>query len=172
MAVGFIGLGIMGRPMAANLLAAGQDLVVWNRSAPAVAHLASLGAAAAADVAEVFERSEAVLLMLAGGAGVDATLPRGTEELVGLVRGRTVVHLGTTSPAFSVALGREVEAAGGAYAEAPVSGSRPVAESGELVVMLAGEPASGLASHPFSRRSAGRSSRRVRSAARCSPSWR
>jgi 3-hydroxyisobutyrate dehydrogenase len=141
MAVGFIGLGIMGRPMAANLLAAGQDLVVWNRSAPALDHLASLGASPAVDVAEVFERSAVVLLMLAGERGVDATLPRGTEELAGLVRGRTVVHLGTTSPSFSVALAREIEAAGGSYAEAPVSGSRPVAESGELVVMLAGEPA-------------------------------
>jgi 3-hydroxyisobutyrate dehydrogenase len=141
MAIGFIGLGIMGRPMAANLLAAGQDLVVWNRSAPAAAHLASLGAATAVDVAEVFARSEVVLLMLAGERGVDATLPRGTEALADLVRGRTVVHLGTTSPSFSVALGREVVAGGGSYAEAPVWGSRPVAESGELVVMLAGDPA-------------------------------
>ena len=141
MAVGFIGLGLMGRPMAANLLAAGQELVVWNRSAPAVAQLASLGARTASDVAEVFEHSDVILLMLAGEHGVDATLPRGTAELAGLVRGRTVVHLGTTSPSFSVALGREVEAAGGWYAEAPVSGSRPVAEAGELVVMLAGDPA-------------------------------
>jgi 3-hydroxyisobutyrate dehydrogenase len=141
MAIGFIGLGIMGRPMAVNLLAAGQDLVVWNRSAPALTHLASLGAGTAADVAEVFARCEVVLLMLAGEHGVDATLPRGTEALAALVRGRTLVHLGTTSPGFSIALGREVEAAGGSYAEAPVSGSRPVAESGELVVMLAGEPA-------------------------------
>jgi 3-hydroxyisobutyrate dehydrogenase len=141
MAVGFIGLGIMGRPMAANLVAAGQDLVVWNRSAPAVDHLVGLGATPAADVAEVFRRSEVVLLMLAGETGVDATLPRGSVRLAHQVRGRTVVHLGTTSPAFSVALGREVEAAGGSYAEAPVSGSRPVAEAGQLVVMLAGEPA-------------------------------
>src|SRR4051812_18275298 len=118
MTVGFIGLGIMGRPMAANLVAAGQDLVVWNRSAPAVAQLARLGATTAADVGEVFARCDVVLLMLAGERGVDATLPRGTKELAALVRGRTVVHLGTTSPAFSVALAREVEAAGGWYAEA------------------------------------------------------
>lgn len=140
MALGFIGVGIMGRPMAGHLLAAGHELVVWNRSRPAVDHLVGLGARAARDVSEVFERSEVVLLMLAGEDGIDATLPRGSDAFAELVAGRTVVHLGTTSPAFSVRLGDEVQAAGGWYAEAPVSGSRPVAEAGQLVVMLAGAP--------------------------------
>lgn len=140
MVVGFVGLGVMGRPMAANLLAAGHELVVWNRSEPALIHLAGLGAVPATGVREVFDLAEVVLLMLAGEEGVDATLPRGTTAFTDLVRGRTVVHLGTTSAPFSVSLAREVEAAGGWYAEAPVSGSRPVAEAGQLVVMLAGEP--------------------------------
>src|SRR5690349_7042240 len=117
MAVGFIGLGIMGRPMATHLVVAGHDVVVWNRSRPAVEHLVGLGARSAVDVAEVFERSDVVLLMLAGEEGVDATLPRGSDRFADLVAGRTVVHLGTTSPAFSVRLGEEVHAAGGWYAE-------------------------------------------------------
>ncbi|SDP16397.1 3-hydroxyisobutyrate dehydrogenase [Pedococcus dokdonensis] len=140
MTLGFVGLGIMGLPMATHLLAAGQELVVWNRSRPAVDHLAGLGAHEATDLTELFERSDVVLMMLAGEHGVDATLPRGTDAFAELVAGRTLVHLGTTSPAFSVRLGEEVAGAGGWYAEAPVSGSRPVAEAGQLVVMLAGEP--------------------------------
>jgi 3-hydroxyisobutyrate dehydrogenase len=140
MDVGFIGLGVMGRPMALNLARAGTPLVVWNRSAPGCEALRAAGAAVAASPAEVFERARTVLLMLAHEQAVDAVLRRGTPGFAALVGGRTVVPMGTTSPEFSRGLAADVRAAGGRYAEAPVSGSRRPAEDGQLVAMVAGDP--------------------------------
>lgn len=144
--VGFIGLGVMGRPMALNLAAArrggqgGVPLVVWNRTASRAEGLREAGAEVAASAGEVFERAGTVFLMLADGDAMDAVLGRGTGEFAGRVAGRTVVHMGTTSPGYSRGLEAEVRAAGGVYVEAPVSGSRAPAEAGRLVAMLAGPP--------------------------------
>ncbi|MEV5348769.1 NAD(P)-dependent oxidoreductase [Streptomyces achromogenes] len=139
MNVGFIGLGVMGRPMALRLARAGTPLVVWNRTPDRAEPLRAAGAEVAADAAEVFARAGVVLLMLADEAAVDAVLGRGTPELAARVAGRTVVHMGTTAPEYSRALEADIRAAGGRYAEAPVSGSRVPAEQGQLVAMLAGE---------------------------------
>jgi 3-hydroxyisobutyrate dehydrogenase len=136
--VGFIGLGIMGRPMAANLLRAGIPITVWNRSPDAAAALGALGATVAAAPGEVFGRSDVVMLMLADEGAIDAVLQRHGEGFAAMVSRRTVVHLGTTSPDYSLGLARDVEAAGGHYCEAPVSGSRIPAERGELVGLAAG----------------------------------
>lgn len=141
MLVGFLGLGVMGRPMALNLARAGTPLVVWSRTAARCTPLRDAGAAVAATPAEVFARADTVLLMLAHAQAIDAVLGRGTPAFGTQVSGRTVVHMGTTAPEHSRALGADVEAAGGRYAEAPVSGSRPPAERGELVAMLAGTAA-------------------------------
>ncbi|GGT02219.1 NAD(P)-dependent oxidoreductase [Nonomuraea spiralis] len=138
---GFIGLGIMGRPMALNLVRASTEVVVWNRTATGCEPLRAAGARVAASPAEVFTRARVVLLMLADEAAVDAVLGRDTPRFASMVAGRVVVHMGTTSPAYSADLGAAVRAAGGDYAEAPVSGSRGPAEAGRLVAMLAGEPA-------------------------------
>jgi len=137
--VGFIGLGLMGEPMAANLLRAGTKLVVWNRTAARSGPFRSAGATVAESVAEVFERAPVVLAMLANSAAIDATLGRGTPGFGAMVAGRTLVHMGTTAPAYSRGLEADVLAAGGRYVEAPVSGSRVPAERGELVAMLAGD---------------------------------
>jgi 3-hydroxyisobutyrate dehydrogenase len=138
--VGFLGLGLMGEPMAANLLQAGTPLVVWNRTAARTAPLAAAGARVAASPAEVFARAPVVLAMLAHEAATDATLGRGTPAFAAAVRGRTLVQMGTTAPGYSRGLGADVRAAGGRYVEAPVSGSRGPAAAGELVAMLAGDP--------------------------------
>ncbi|MEU7303338.1 NAD(P)-dependent oxidoreductase [Streptomyces sp. NPDC007206] len=139
MNVGFIGLGVMGRPMAQRLASAGTPLVVWNRTPERAAPLRAAGARVAADVDEVFAAAGVVLLMLADETAVDTVLGRGTPALAARVAGRTVVHMGTTSPEYSHALETDVRAAGGRYVEAPVSGSRVPAEEGQLVAMLAGE---------------------------------
>ncbi|MEU2927959.1 NAD(P)-dependent oxidoreductase [Streptomyces sp. NPDC007251] len=139
MNVGFIGLGVMGRPMAQRLASAGTPLVVWNRTRERAAPLRAAGARLAADVDEVFAAAGVVLLMLADETAVDTVLGRGTPALAARVAGRTVVHMGTTSPEYSHALETDVRAAGGRYVEAPVSGSRVPAEEGQLVAMLAGE---------------------------------
>jgi 3-hydroxyisobutyrate dehydrogenase len=109
--LGFIGLGVMGRPMALNL------------------------ARVAAAPAEVFARADVVFLMLSDEAAIDAVLAG--VDLAGTV----VVNTATVAPGYSRDLEAAVVAAGGRYVEAPVSGSRQPAESGDLVAMLAGDPA-------------------------------
>ncbi|WDG19274.1 NAD(P)-dependent oxidoreductase [Microbacterium sp. Clip185] len=138
--VGFIGLGIMGVPMASNLVDVGFDVVVWARSAPPRDELVARGARAAESVAGVFAAAETVILMLRDEPAVDAVLARGTDDFARLVAERTVVQMGTFTTAFSQELTADVAAAGGRYVEAPVSGSRGPAIEGTLVGMLAGEP--------------------------------
>ena len=142
MTVGFIGLGVMGQPMALNLARAGTDLVVWNRSPHRAEPLRAAGARVADSANAVFDAAEIVILMLANEGAIDAVVGRGAAGRGAAPRlaGRTVVHMGTTSPGYSAGLAEFVTAAGGSYVEAPVSGSRKPAENAELVVMLAGEP--------------------------------
>ena len=135
--IGFIGLGSMGEPMALNLAKAGTPLLVWNRTPAKVRSLEAAGAAIAADAGEVFARADVIILMLVDGAAIDAVLGRGTRAFGARVKDRTIVHMGTTSPAYSRGLEADVWAAGGGYVEAPVSGSRKPAEAGQLVAMLA-----------------------------------
>ncbi|WP_151476233.1 NAD(P)-dependent oxidoreductase [Streptomyces albicerus] len=139
MYVGFVGLGLMGQPMALNLARAGTPLVVWNRTPARCAPLRAAGAEVAASPAEVFDRADAVILMLADETAIDVVLSRGTPDFAARVAGHTVVHMGTTSPEYSGSLEADIRAAGGRYAEAPVSGSRVPAEQGQLVAMLAGD---------------------------------
>jgi 3-hydroxyisobutyrate dehydrogenase len=136
---GFIGLGLMGEPMASNLVTSGTDLVVWNRTAERCEPLRKLGAQVAADPAEVFGQCGTVILMLADEQAIDAVLQRRGSRFGLDIAGRTIVHMGTTSPNHSAALGADIESAGGRYLEAPVSGSRQPARAGQLVAMLAGE---------------------------------
>ena len=138
MKVGFIGLGNMGLPIALNLVRAGTDLVVWNRSEPARDAVRTVGARVAETPGQVFGEAEVVFMMLANGEVIDAVLERGTPRFGELVRGRTVVHMGTTAASYSLHLATDTAAAGGRYVEAPVSGSRVPAEAGQLVGMVAG----------------------------------
>ncbi|HET8728680.1 MAG TPA: NAD(P)-dependent oxidoreductase [Alphaproteobacteria bacterium] len=141
MDVGFIGLGVMGQPMALNLARAGTALVVWNRSADRCEPLRAAGATVATSPAEVFRLARVVILMLADAAAIDIVLGRGTPAFDANVVDRTIVHMGTTSPDYSRGLEADIAAAGGRYVEAPVSGSRKPAEAGQLVAMLAGDAA-------------------------------
>jgi 3-hydroxyisobutyrate dehydrogenase len=141
MRIGFIGLGVMGQPMALNLSRAGTPLVVWSRSIDKAEPLRDAGAIVATGPGDVFSRARTVILMLADDAAVNSVLSRGTPGFPEMVREHTVVHMGTTSPEYSRALESDISAAGGSYVEAPVSGSRKPAEAGELVAMLAGERA-------------------------------
>jgi 3-hydroxyisobutyrate dehydrogenase len=137
--VGFLGLGVMGQPMALRLACVGTPLTVWNRTAARTEPLRAAGASVAADPAEVFARTDVVIVMLADEFAIDAVLGRGAPEFAARVAGRVVVHMGTTSPEYSQALEADIRAAEGSYVEAPVSGSRVPAENGQLVAMLAGE---------------------------------
>jgi len=124
----------MGEAMALNLARAGTPLVVWNRTAGRCAPLAAAGATVAGTPAEVVAAADVTMLMLADAPAIDAVL-----DGVSVVD-KIIVHMGTTSPAYSALLEGRIVAGGGRYVEAPVSGSRKPAEAGELVAMLAGDP--------------------------------
>ncbi len=137
--IGFIGLGVMGQPMALNLAHA-SPLVVWSRSAASCEPLRVAGATVAANPAEVFAQAQIVILMLANAAAIDVVLGRGRPGFATHVANHTIVQMGTTAPEYSRGLEADIHAAGGRYVEAPVSGSRKPAEAGQLVAMLAGNP--------------------------------
>lgn len=137
--IGFVGLGVMGQPMALSLAKAGTRLVVWNRSPTAADPLREAGAAVAASVEEVFERARIVILMLVNQTVLDEVLRRGTADFAKLVSGRIVVSMGSNPPDYSRGLAADILAAGGRYVEAPVSGSRKPAETAQLVALLGGD---------------------------------
>jgi 3-hydroxyisobutyrate dehydrogenase len=126
--------------MAANLHAAGADLTVYNRSATPRSRLAAMGAKVADAPDALFARCEAIILMLADDAATDWVLGRGGPDFSRRVRGKLIINMGTHAPSYSEYLDRDVRAAGGAFVEAPVSGSRVPAERGALVAMVAGAP--------------------------------
>ncbi len=137
--VGFIGLGLMGRPMAKRLLAAGYRLTVYNRSRGSVEELASMGAVPAGSPREVAEKSEAVLLMLPDSAEVEQVV-FGRDGLVeGLRAGSVVVDCSTVSPETEIRIAARLREIGVDYLDAPVTGSTPAAESGTLTFMVGGE---------------------------------
>ncbi len=136
--VGFIGLGLMGSAMAANLLEQ-TPLVVWNRTRSACDALEAAGADVAESAASVFGKTRIVFVMLSDERAVDAVL--GLDGPVPF-QDRTVILMSTVAPAYSEALARRIVDAGGVYVEAPVSGSRQPAEDGTLISMIAGESAS------------------------------
>ena len=142
MTVGFIGLGVMGEPMALHLRRAGTALLVWNRSPGACERLQAAGATVAATPEDLFAGSQIVIVMLANDEAMNQALARGTEQFARNVAGRMIIHMGTTAPGYSRTLEADILAAQGTYVEAPVSGSRKPAEDGTLVAMLAGETAS------------------------------
>jgi 3-hydroxyisobutyrate dehydrogenase-like beta-hydroxyacid dehydrogenase len=139
--IGFLGLGIMGRLMATNLVKGGTSLTVWNRSQPAIDDLVDLGATAALSVAELFDCSDVVIMMLGGEDAINATLDRSADGLAALVAGKVLVNMGTVSPGYSKQLADTVHRVGGDFVEAPVSGSRVPAAQGTLVGMIAGDAA-------------------------------
>lgn len=139
MTVGFLGLGTMGQPMALNLANAGTPLLVWNRTPDKCAPLQTAGAQVADSPTQVFANTRVVIMMLRDSTAIDAVTARGTSRFVANAAGRTLVHMGTTTPEYSRSLEADIRAAGGSYVEAPVSGSRKPAEAGQLVAMLAGD---------------------------------
>jgi 3-hydroxyisobutyrate dehydrogenase-like beta-hydroxyacid dehydrogenase len=146
---GFIGLGIMGAPMAANLLAAGHALTVYNRSAGKAEALVRAGAVAAADPAGVAAAADTVILMLTGPAAIDAVLAGPAGLLAVPLAGKRIVNMSTVPPAYSEQLARTLAAHGARLVDAPVSGSKQPAEDGTLVILAGGDEADIAAVEPL-----------------------
>ena len=136
--VGFIGLGLMGRPMSLNLLAAGARLIVHSRSPDPVQELAEAGAVPASSPASVAAKADTVITMLPDTPAVETVL-LGTGGVVeGLKPGSLVIDMGTTGVMATRDFAAAIDAAGGAYVDAPVSGGTIGAGDGTLVIMAGG----------------------------------
>jgi 2-hydroxy-3-oxopropionate reductase len=138
--VGFVGLGVMGRPMARNLLRAGHRVVVWNRGAGPAAELAAAGANVARTPAELAAAAPVVLTMLPDLPQVEEVLRRDDGLLAGMGPGSVLVVMGTVSPVAVRDLGARLAPGGVAVVDAPVSGGDVGAEQATLSIMVGGRP--------------------------------
>jgi 3-hydroxyisobutyrate dehydrogenase len=138
MDVGFIGLGVMGQPMALHLARAGAQRVVWRRSADRWEPLRAVGAAMAESASEVFARVRMVILMLRDAAAIDSVLGRGTPVFARNVAQHTIVHMGTTAPACPREPETEILSAGGACVEARILGALAAANRTHSAARAAG----------------------------------
>ena len=138
--VGFIGLGLMGKPMAFHLLNADADLTVWNRSAGPADELRSAGAKVATSISELVEElaGETVILMLKDANVVSEVVEGEGGLLEGLKPNTLVIDMGTTSLEVTRKLAQSVEAKGGEIVDAPVSGGEAGAVNGNLTIMAGG----------------------------------
>jgi 3-hydroxyisobutyrate dehydrogenase len=141
MPLGFIGLGVMGTPMAGHLARAGHAVLGWSRSGRNHEAARTAGVQPITRRQDLFDACGTILLMLANDEAIDSVLDRNTPTFPARVKGRLVINMGTSSATYSQALGEQIRAAGGRYVEAPVSGSRVQAEAAQLVIMLAGDAA-------------------------------
>jgi 3-hydroxyisobutyrate dehydrogenase len=139
--VGFVGLGLMGTPMAANVAKAGYPLIVYNRSADKAAPLRQLGAEVAATPKDLAGRSDVIITMLTDAAAVEQILLGEEGLLAGGRRGEVLIDMSTISPAQSRSIARQVEAQGWRKLEAPVYGSTGPAREGKLGIMVGGDAA-------------------------------
>ena len=138
MKIGFIGLGIMGRPMALNLIKAGHSLTVWARRPASMQPLIDAGARAASDAADAARDVELVISMVADAPDV-AEVMRAVAR--GAATGLVAVDMSTIAPAAARAIGEELAAAGIDFIDAPVSGGEVGAIAGSLSIMAGGSAA-------------------------------
>ncbi len=139
MVIGFIGLGVMGRPMALNLRKAGFPLVVHSRSRGPVDELVAAGARAAATPRDVARESDVVITMLPDTPDVEAVIGGEAGVLDGLRAGTVVIDMSSISPDATRRLAARVAERGGSMLDAPVSGGEIGAKSGTLSIMVGGD---------------------------------
>ncbi len=140
-ALAFVGLGSMGAPMAARLVAAGHRVTVWNRSAGRTAPLVEAGASAAATPAAAVAAAQIVFTMLADDAALDAVASGPDGLVAGMSPGALHVSMSTIAPATAERLAATHAAAGQAYVAAPVFGRPPAAAAGALFILASGADA-------------------------------
>jgi 2-hydroxy-3-oxopropionate reductase len=139
--IGFIGLGIMGKPMARNLIKAGYSLIVHNRSRAAVDELRKEGAQAAANSKEVAAGTEIIITMLPDSPDVDVVYAGENGIFSALKSGTLLIDMSTISPAVARKLAGEAQRRGCDMLDAPVSGGEAGAISATLSIMIGGDAA-------------------------------
>jgi 2-hydroxy-3-oxopropionate reductase len=146
--VGFIGLGVMGKPMARHVQAKGYPLVVSSRSRPPVDELVALGAREGASAADVARSSSIVITMLPDTPDVERVLEGANGVLEGLTRGAIVIDMSSISPVATRRLAAKIAAAGGTLLDAPVSGGEIGAINAQLSIMVGGDAAAFAKARP------------------------
>jgi len=139
--VGFIGLGLMGRPMAANLLKAGHSVTVWNRTASRAEELVKAGAKLVKTPREAAEASEVLITIVSDPPALEAVLWGEGGALGGLKKGSTYIDSSTVSPMMAQKVGAACKQRGVHFLDAPVTGGDWGAREGNLVFMIGGEAA-------------------------------
>src|SRR5437773_4382285 len=137
--IGFIGLGIMGKPMATNLMKAGYPLVVYNRTASKAQELVQAGAQQAGSPQEVAEHSHIIITMVSDSPEVEEVIlgPKGVIE--GLKAGSVVIDMSSISPVVTQSIAVELSKKGATMLDAPVSGGETGAINGTLSIMVGGD---------------------------------
>jgi 3-hydroxyisobutyrate dehydrogenase len=143
MQIGFIGIGIMGRPMTLNLLKAGHDVTIYARhpEKPDVQEVLKAGARLAPSSRAVAIASEVVITMVPNSAQVEEVVVGSNGILDGVRKGLIIIDMSTISPATSRKMAEAADAKGAHFLDAPVSGGSQGAEQGTLTIMVGGEHA-------------------------------
>lgn len=139
MKIGFIGLGVMGRPMAQHLIEAGHELYL-HRVKPQSAHLIDRGATACGSATEVAKSAEIIILMLPGTPDVETVLFGENGVMNGVEPGKLIIDMSSISPLASKDFATRIEARGCDYVDAPVSGGEVGAKAASLTIMAGGKP--------------------------------
>ena len=137
--MGFMGLGIMGQAMAANILKAGYPLTVYNRTASRAEPLVRLGAQLAATPRELAQAADVIIAMVTGPEAIYDLLwgPEGAAEA--FEPGKVFINMSSVAPSFTKEMAVQVTASGAAFIDAPVSGTKKPAEEGTLVILAGGK---------------------------------
>jgi len=147
--IGFIGLGLMGKPMARNLAKAGADLIVHNRSSASVDELVCEGMTAGESPTGTARRADIIILMLPDTPTVENVLLGKDGVVAGLKPGSLVIDMGTTKVPVTRAFAKSVEDKDCDYVDAPVSGGTIGAENGTLTIMAGGTDDAFERAHPI-----------------------
>ena len=137
--IGFVGLGVMGRPMALNLLDAGYPVTVFDINPEPVAALVEKGASSANSPKEASEHAELVFTMLPDSPHVEKVITGENGVLEGIAAGSVIVDMSSITPATAVKVAKAAREKGVQMLDAPVSGGEPKAIDGTLSIMVGGE---------------------------------
>lgn len=136
---GFLGLGIMGKAMALNLVKAGFDVTVWNRNPAKCAELIEQGAKQGATPKDVAEKCDITFAMVSDPEAALALCQGPDGVAAGIGNGRGYIDMSTVDDATSQSIAATITQAGGRFLEAPVSGTKKPAEDGTLIILAAGD---------------------------------
>jgi 3-hydroxyisobutyrate dehydrogenase len=136
--IGFIGLGVMGKPMALNLLKAGYDLIVWNRTRSKMDDLVTAGAEGVNSPQEVAEKSNVIITIVTDSSDLEQVVLGREGVFFGVHTGQVLIDMSTISPSVALKVSKKLSEKGVMMLDAPVSGGDTGAKQGTLSIMVGG----------------------------------